>query len=211
MTEFGKLIKELRMEAGMTQKELAERLSTTDTTISGWENDKRLPDIDNLRRLAEVFQITNDELLNPTETLEKRMGNSQPVETVVKEEKAEAFHFLKKSAKWRKIAIHIICACILLVIGFAAGRLYVKKQLIFIEARSQVDTKYGWAYEIIYCVEGKYSEEELMEHARNLGDQWKDGLYEDKGEVLFVASYYTSIYDIHKWDEVYFQTFTFKK
>ncbi len=42
---FGQIIKTLRRNAGMTQKQLAEILSISGLAVSRWENDAAMPDI----------------------------------------------------------------------------------------------------------------------------------------------------------------------
>lgn len=61
--KIGTFIAELRKEAKMTQKELAERLRVSDKTISKWETANGIPDISMLMPIAEVFGITVTELL----------------------------------------------------------------------------------------------------------------------------------------------------
>lgn len=60
---LGKIILSLRKEKNMTQQELAEKLNITDKAISKWERDLSYPDIDSLPRIAEIFDISIDELL----------------------------------------------------------------------------------------------------------------------------------------------------
>ena len=51
----GELIRQLRSAAGLTQRELAERLSVSDKAVSKWECGNGSPDISLLSELAEVF------------------------------------------------------------------------------------------------------------------------------------------------------------
>ena len=60
---FASNLKSLREERGMRQQELAEKLNTTQRKISYWENGKTQPDLEDLCRIAEFFEITVDELL----------------------------------------------------------------------------------------------------------------------------------------------------
>ena len=62
--KFGKFIKKLRKEKGITQKELGEKLNITDKAISKWERGLSFPDITMLNILAEFFEIDVSELLN---------------------------------------------------------------------------------------------------------------------------------------------------
>ena len=56
-------IKEFRQQAGMKQQELADVLSVKQTTVSGWEVGRREPDFDSLKRMADIFNCSIDELL----------------------------------------------------------------------------------------------------------------------------------------------------
>ena len=68
---FGKLLVILRKKNGLSQKELAERLSVSTSAVSKWENGKNLPDMMMLSSIAEMLQVSCDELHNPEKTLEK--------------------------------------------------------------------------------------------------------------------------------------------
>lgn len=60
---FGKIIKDLRKEANMTQEQLAEMLDISPQAISRWENGAAMPDISLLPMLSNIFGVTSDELL----------------------------------------------------------------------------------------------------------------------------------------------------
>ncbi len=47
---------------GLTQEELAEKVGVSKSAIAKWETDGGLPDRDNLQRLAEVINVSVDEL-----------------------------------------------------------------------------------------------------------------------------------------------------
>jgi len=63
MNQFGTTLKRVRLEKGFTQKKLAEKLNVTDRSIRDWENEKTEPSYDTLIKLADIFDITLDELL----------------------------------------------------------------------------------------------------------------------------------------------------
>ena len=72
---IGGFIAALRKVNGMTQKELAERLNVSDKTVSRWERDDGAPDLATIPAIAEIFNVTCDELLrgerkSPTERTE---------------------------------------------------------------------------------------------------------------------------------------------
>ncbi len=60
---IGTFIAALRKASGMTQRELAEKCNVSDKAISRWERDECAPDLTLLPVLAEIFDITVDELL----------------------------------------------------------------------------------------------------------------------------------------------------
>ena len=60
---FGSMIAELRKKQGMTQAELAEKLGITDKAVSKWERDLSFPDVNSIPKLAEIFNVTVDELM----------------------------------------------------------------------------------------------------------------------------------------------------
>ena len=59
----GNLIKELRIEKELTQKELAEKLSVSTAAVSKWENGKGFPDISILEPLSAELGISIAELI----------------------------------------------------------------------------------------------------------------------------------------------------
>ena len=64
MRTMGEVIASRRKELGMTQADLALKMSVTDKAVSKWERDLSCPDINSLSKLAENLDIPVDELLN---------------------------------------------------------------------------------------------------------------------------------------------------
>lgn len=60
---MGSFIAILRKAKGMTQKELAELLNVSDKAVSRWERDESAPDITLIPVLADIFEVTCDDLL----------------------------------------------------------------------------------------------------------------------------------------------------
>ncbi len=65
--KFGNYIFELRSRAGLSQSELAAEVGVTNKAVSKWEVGKAKPSIDMIRKLAALFHISVDELLNRRE------------------------------------------------------------------------------------------------------------------------------------------------
>ena len=55
-------IKELREEYQMTQKELAQKISNVQRNVSNWENGTSEPDCQTILMIAEMFDVSIDEL-----------------------------------------------------------------------------------------------------------------------------------------------------
>ena len=60
---FGKRLKELRLEKGLSQRKLGEIFNVCNQTVSFWENGSREPDLDTLVEIAHYFEIPLEHLL----------------------------------------------------------------------------------------------------------------------------------------------------
>jgi transcriptional regulator with XRE-family HTH domain len=63
---LAKRIKQLRLELGLTQKELGEKIGVNDNAITNYEKGNREPDNATICKLAEIFGCTTDYLLGLT-------------------------------------------------------------------------------------------------------------------------------------------------
>lgn len=61
---LGIMISTLRKEKGMTQLELAEKMGVTDKAVSKWERNLSCPDVNSIPKLAEILEISVEDLLN---------------------------------------------------------------------------------------------------------------------------------------------------
>lgn len=66
---FGEKLKEARKESGLSQEQLAEKMSVSRAAIAKWENDKGMPDINNLKAIAQLLNISIDYLLDDDEKI----------------------------------------------------------------------------------------------------------------------------------------------
>ena len=64
---LGDRIKLYRVNKNMTQNDLADILEVSAGTVSKYESGNLEPSIESIKRLAEVFEISIDELLNDKE------------------------------------------------------------------------------------------------------------------------------------------------
>ena len=93
---IGKRIMENRKRLGLTQDALAERLSVTAQAVSKWENDQSCPDITMLPKLAEIFEISTDELLG-----RDRSAPVHNAEVVLEEDEHDGVHIQKGNWEFR--------------------------------------------------------------------------------------------------------------
>ena len=68
---LGEKIKEARKQCGLSQEQLAEKMSVSRSAIAKWETDKGLPDIDNLKALAGFLNVSVDYLLDDGERIDE--------------------------------------------------------------------------------------------------------------------------------------------
>ena len=61
--KFSQKLVSLRKEKGLTQSDIAEKLHVSPQAVSKWENGDSMPDIDLLLPLAELLDVSVDELL----------------------------------------------------------------------------------------------------------------------------------------------------
>lgn len=60
---LGMMITSLRKEKGLTQLELANMMGVTDKAVSKWERDLSCPDVNSIPKLAQIFGVSVDELM----------------------------------------------------------------------------------------------------------------------------------------------------
>ncbi len=107
---IGKLIATLRKANGMTQKQLADRLCVSDKAVSRWERDECAPDLSLIPVIAEIFNVTTDELLRGQRN---NPDGSSPANTEAKVQLQK--RRLLKDAKTKYRIRSLISLCVALV------------------------------------------------------------------------------------------------
>ena len=74
---LGMMISSLRKEKGMTQLELAEKMRVTDKAVSKWERDLSFPDINSIPNLAEIFEVSVDDLMQVKTNTKETIGKNK--------------------------------------------------------------------------------------------------------------------------------------
>ncbi|AOY78145.1 helix-turn-helix domain-containing protein [Clostridium formicaceticum] len=65
---FSHRLKQLRKEKKLTQEDLAIQLNKTRSTVAGYETERKEPDYDTLKKIAEFFDVSIDYLLGHSDT-----------------------------------------------------------------------------------------------------------------------------------------------
>ena len=68
----------LRKLNGMSQDELADRIGVSRQTVSKYETGESLPDIEKCKRIAEVFSVSMDDLINYERNNKNNLGLNVP-------------------------------------------------------------------------------------------------------------------------------------
>ena len=111
---IGKFIAILRKAKGITQKELGELLNVSDKTVSRWERDETLPDVTMIPILADILEVTSDELLRGA----RSSGNIKPESDDSKNKRIE-WVLSKSLNKYRSLSfISISLAAMGLIAAF---------------------------------------------------------------------------------------------
>ncbi|MGC6769920.1 helix-turn-helix domain-containing protein [Enterococcus sp. LJL128] len=71
--DIGKIIKEKRTEKNLTQEDLAQKFFVTRQLISKWENGRSYPDLEQVVKLSELFELSLDELLREDHEMVKEL------------------------------------------------------------------------------------------------------------------------------------------
>ena len=100
---FGKRLKELRKEHGYTIEQFADMVGISKSTLGYYENDKRMPDIEILARIANVLNVSADYLIGTT----ARKGKLKTVceFTGLSDQAAEYLSALAENRDYEKLSV----------------------------------------------------------------------------------------------------------
>lgn len=101
---IGKIIKELRTNQKLTQKELAESLNLTPKMVSFYELGQRTPPSDIIIKLSKIFDVSTDYLLGITSS----DNQSSETENQISAEDLELLQKIKNLPPEKKKAIEIL-------------------------------------------------------------------------------------------------------
>jgi transcriptional regulator with XRE-family HTH domain len=89
--QFGDRLRELRIERNLTQEQLAKIFNTGKASISHYESNRRIPDVNMTAKYASFFNVTVDYMIGKSD-----IRNPYQSEDISKQ-KPKAYHDLDKS------------------------------------------------------------------------------------------------------------------
>lgn len=92
---FGKKILDARKKANLSQEEIAEKLNITRQTVSKWESNETVPNINQVKLLAKIYKISLEELLNYNKIDEE-------IESIIKKNNTKTQDKINWTKVWSK-------------------------------------------------------------------------------------------------------------
>ncbi|MGL5900291.1 MAG: helix-turn-helix domain-containing protein [Lactobacillaceae bacterium] len=80
--KFGDRLKTSRLDKGLTQEQVAKKFYVSRQTISGWENEISYPDITNLIRISDYYQISLDTLLKEDSGMQEYLKKQEVLQSI---------------------------------------------------------------------------------------------------------------------------------
>ena len=209
MKTIGNKIKELRRSKGMSQKDIADKLGVTSQAVSKWENGKNLPDMMMLSSIADILQVSCDELHNPEKTLEKldnpefqkrnvEERDKENTDNTGENEKTEPEPQKKNYGRIARMSFLIG------ILAIAAGMFLIYMAGHRKPAFQQIGTRYiddplwGRVYEIAYIVDGEMTNDSINVHL----DEVRATLNQEVIDTNIVkTTYYDNKEDATAWKE----------
>jgi len=75
MAEFSQIFKRLRLEKGLTQQELADKLGITKSAVSMYERGDRRPNFEIAEAITDFFHVDMNYLIGTTDKISKPSGD----------------------------------------------------------------------------------------------------------------------------------------
>lgn len=121
---IGKKIQLLRKNEGISQQELADKINVSRQTISKWESDLSLPDIESLVKISHLFNISINELLDVENNQQERVPITyEQIQTVLT-------NIQKENKKRNLIQIIMMLVCVISLILMISMKMDLKDKPI---------------------------------------------------------------------------------
>ena len=113
--DISEKILKLRKANNLTQEQLAEQLQVSRQAVSKWESGQAIPESDKLPALSDLFHVTIDYLLRPSEidelSIKTEILEKQQKEIIRKERKKDTFY----NCLFSCLAIYLVTFAVYLI------------------------------------------------------------------------------------------------
>ena len=126
---LGEKVKETRQGKGLSQSTVAEHLSISRQSISKWENNSSYPDLDNLVRLSEYYEISIDDLLKENQGLKEKIAENN---FKIKDSRQKLDHIRSGYERDEGLALLIISlvGCLVTPLGILIAPIVLKRNKV---------------------------------------------------------------------------------
>lgn len=129
---IGKFLAELRREKELTQEQLAEKLGTSNKTISRWENGNYMPPVEMLVEISRFYNVSINEILSgkrldrdeEKQAAEENLKEVLSVSTFSLEERKEYFIKKWKRDHWFSFVIPTLFAAAIIIFSAITGKMW---------------------------------------------------------------------------------------
>lgn len=166
--ELSEKLYKLRKDNNWSQEELAEKMEVSRQTVSKWESNKAIPELNKLVKLSELYNITLDELVKDTIT----------------DEKADAGNIHKKKKHKKMNAKILILLLVVLLIAIAIFTLNIIRRISIL---NDISNKYKSEFQGIgESKSGRIVEDIISREIDNIEETHKEYIYyvSENGERL---------------------------
>lgn len=144
---LGEKISELRNSKNMSQSDLAEKLDVSRQSVSKWETNASIPELDKLIQLSDLFEITLDELV-----LHKKQEDNKENDSILTESSPTII--VNKNLNYILIigiillTLGMVCFILGLFFGkklIFLGTVFISSSLLFFPTNKKLDLFIGWS------------------------------------------------------------------
>lgn len=145
--DFNEKLQQLRTKSGLTQEQLAEKIFVSRVAVAKWESGRGYPNLDSLKSLAKIFNISIDDLLSSEELID-----------------IAEVHTKNKGKILRTLVLGItdVMAALLFVIPIFANRFEEQIEIVTLQHLTQVSVYVRVSYYILLGLSLLYGILELI-------------------------------------------------
>lgn len=218
--KFGQALLLLRKQKNMSQKELAAQLNVTPAAVSKWEHGQNYPDITMISSIAEIFQVSCDDLLQPEKILDPEQDNETLFEVastqVIDDSVTVQGHNNRPTELTRPVTaskhsvlkkwspVLVVLALLLTISCVSFYTLFTKTDASpfeIISTRSTQTVLGESIYEVaVLCQEDPMSEE-VTEYCMELQEAYKEGTFGSTPFTTMKVLFYTDSEAVSSFEE----------